>query len=124
MQAIRDGGWGMIPTLIFGLVMLAAATRYGLSPERRWVPLLVSLGALTLSAGGLGFVTGLLATARYVAQGEFTGPGERVAVSFMGFGESLNNVAFALAFVALSTLAVVIGAFRKARSPAPAEIAA
>ena len=112
MEAMRDGGWGMFPTMIFGLVLLAVATRYCLSPEQRWVPLLISLGTLTLFTGSLGFVTGLIAPTRYVS-GDLP---ERAMVSIVGVGESLNNVAFALCFVVLATLAVCVGAFRQVRA--------
>jgi hypothetical protein len=49
LQHFREGGWGMFPTLGFGLLMLAVAARYALRPERRFVPLL--LGALAASVG-------------------------------------------------------------------------
>ena len=31
---MREGGWGMYPVLLIGLVTLASATRYAIRPER------------------------------------------------------------------------------------------
>ncbi len=44
----RDGGWGMYPTSLFGFVLVAASVLLVLRPERRYVRLVASLGALTL----------------------------------------------------------------------------
>ncbi len=64
LEHFRDGGLGMYPTLVFGLVLLVVAGRYATRPERRYVPLLVALNLLTLSAGALGFVSGVITTSR------------------------------------------------------------
>ena len=49
-EFMREGGWGMWPVLMLGLVALASATRYALRPERLclrfvavlWLTLLVA----------------------------------------------------------------------------------
>jgi hypothetical protein len=111
-EHFRDGGWGMITTLVFGVLLLAAAGRYAVSPERRWVPLLVALSVLTLASGALGFTTGMIVTAQCVVRDHVPDPG---MISLEGFGESLNNVAFALLFVVLAALGATVGAWRVAR---------
>ena len=58
LDSFRDGGVGMFPTLIFGLVLVALSVRYAAKPEQRQVPLLISMGLLTNFAGALGFVIG------------------------------------------------------------------
>lgn len=108
----REGGWGMFPTALFGLVMLGVAARYALRPERRFVPLLLGLGVVTLSSGALGFVTGLITTFRYVGG---VPEGQRW-IALVGIGESLVNVAFALCFIVLASLAASAGALRLARA--------
>lgn len=107
----REGGWGMVPTAVFGVLLLAVAARYALRPERRYVPLLLGLGVVTLTTGALGFVTGLMATFRHVGD---LPEGQR-GIALIGLGESLTNVAFALSFVALASLATSAGALRLAR---------
>lgn len=111
----REGGWGMFPTLLFGLVLLAIAIRYAVRPERRFVPLLVTLNLLTITSGALGFVTGLIATARYFERAPKL---DTANIPFLGFGESLNDVAFALVFVVTGAMAVSLGAWKIAREGA------
>ncbi len=119
MEHFREGGWGMFPTLGFGLLMLAVAVRYATRPERRYVPLLLGTGVLTLSSGALGFVTGLITTFRYIGQ---VRPDQRY-LAIIGIGESLENVAFALVFAVLASLIVSVGAWRIAHDgPTPSPL--
>jgi hypothetical protein len=109
LELFRDGGWGMYPTLVCGLVLVAAALKYALRPERRFVPLLVALNLLTLSAGALGFVSGVITTSRYLDR---VGETRSALVAFLGIGESLNNVGMALMFVTAGAIAVTLGAWK------------
>lgn len=111
IEAFKMGGFGMYPTLVFGLLLVAVSIRYAISPERRFVPLQITLGILTLVAGGLGFVTGTIKS--FLAMGEVT-PDARW-IWMLGLGEALNNVALALALIVIGTLAATVGAFRLAR---------
>ena len=112
MQLFREGGWGMFPTLGFGLLLLLVAARYAVRPERRFVPLLLGLGTVTLSSGALGFVTGVMASFRYIG----AVPASERYVALIGVGESLGNVAFALVFVVLASLAASVVAWRLGRA--------
>lgn len=112
VEAFVEGGWGMFPTLAFGLLLLGASVRYAARPDSRQVPLLVSLGLLTGCAGALGFVSGIIASFHAVAQ---VAAGERW-IALVGVGESANNLVLALLLATLSMLAVVVGAWRLARS--------
>jgi hypothetical protein len=115
VEHFRDGGWGMFQVLIFGLILLGAAIKYAVTPEKRLVPLLMGLGILTMASGGLGFVTGLITTAGAIANNPdfHDRPG---LITIVGFGESLNNLAFALIFVTLASVAACIGATQIART--------
>jgi hypothetical protein len=117
LEHFRDGGWAMFPILLCGLALLAVSIRYAVRPERRFVPLLVTLNALTLSAGALGFVSGVITTASYFDQHAATLPS---SVPFLGVGESLNNVAFALLFVVVAAIAMSLGAWKIARETSAA----
>lgn len=116
-EAFYLGGWGMYPTLVFGVLMVAASIRYAISPERRFVPLQVTLGVLTITAGVLGFVTGMIKV--FLAMGEVQ-PDQRW-IWMLGAGEALNCVGLALCLTVLSMLAASVGAFRFARM-APASL--
>jgi len=108
VEAFHQGGWGMIPTAFFGVLLVLASVRYAVSPERRFVPLQVSLGIMTLASGGLGFVTGLI---KSVSTLETAKPDMRW-IWVLGMGESLNNIALALGLITLGAVAASIGAWR------------
>lgn len=114
-EAFKLGGWGMFPTLICGVLTIAVSVRYAVRPERRFVPLLVSTNMLTLLAGTLGFVTGLIATATYIHQVETT---KVPLITVIGAGESMHNIALALVLMMLSAVAATVGAFRTSREAA------
>ncbi|HXI58826.1 MAG TPA: hypothetical protein VNO55_22320 [Polyangia bacterium] len=107
-EAFRNGGWGMYPTLAFGMLMIGVSLAYAFKPERRFIPLQISLGIMTLVAGSLGFVTGLIKSLGAIHQV----PEGRRFIWLIGLGESLNNVALALTLVVLAALAVSVGALR------------
>ena len=108
VDAFHRGGWGMIPTALFGLLLIAASVRYAISPERRFVPLQVTLGIMTLASGGLGFATGLIKSISSVE----TATSDLRFIWVLGMGESLNNVALALGLHTLGAIAASVGAWR------------
>jgi uncharacterized membrane protein len=103
----------MFPTLVWGLLMLGVAVKYAVIPDKRLVPLLLGLGVLTLASGMLGFVTGLIVTCCAIGG---VAPERQTPIAITGFGESLNNVAFALVFLVLAAMAGSYGAYRLSRS--------
>lgn len=119
IEAFHLGGFGMFPTALFGLILLASSIRYAVTPERRYVPLQLSLAIMTLASGAFGCVTGLIKT--------FTSLGGGVAdpfrIGLVGTGESLCNMALALGVVTLGAIAASVGAYRIA-SGSVREIAA
>jgi hypothetical protein len=114
LEHFHDGGFGMFPTMIFGFLLLATSVRYALNPTRALVPLLFGLGILTLSAGALGFVTGCIVAAHFISGH----PADMAGLAICGFGEALNNVAFALMFVTLAAMSASWGAWKIARGAA------
>jgi biopolymer transport protein ExbB/TolQ len=106
------GGFPMWATLLFGVLSIGAAARYAIRPERRFVPLVVSLGSMTLLSGLFGFVTGLAKSLNALD----AMPADRRWIWMLGLGESLVNVAFALALVAVATFATVVGTWKVSRA--------
>jgi hypothetical protein len=120
LDHFKEGGWGMFPTLVCGVIMLAVAVKYAAAPEKRLVPLLTGLGVLTLSTGALGFVTGLITTCGAIGSERF--PADMTTrITIVGFGESLNNLAFAFIFIVMAAICGSYGAYRVASSAAPRE---
>lgn len=116
LDIFREGGFGTIPTALFGLLLIAAAIRYAMRPERRHVPIQVALAAATLACGGLGFVTGVVKSISAAGQ---AGPDDRWMVA-IGVSESLQNLVLAFGLVALGAIAASVGAARVSSSAASA----
>ena len=114
-EAFREGGWGMYPTLFFGVLMLLSSVRYAVKPESRFIPLQVSLGVLTLLSGALGFVTGMIASFSAIGQVD---PDKRW-IWMLGAGESLHCISLALMLAVLAGIATSIGSYRFAQASKP-----
>jgi hypothetical protein len=99
----------MYPTLFFGVLAIGAALWYALGPERPRLVLFCIASAVTLCAGTLGFVTGLMMTLMHSA-----GMPDQSALIAQGTFESLNNVGLALVMLILSGIVAAVGASRAA----------
>ncbi|MBK9001107.1 MAG: hypothetical protein IPM35_35745 [Myxococcales bacterium] len=109
LDHFRQGGWGMYPTAVFGVLLLLIAARYAVRPEARWLPLQIALGVLTLLTGSFGFVVGLIVTTAHLHE---VPQGQVPLIGAIGFGESLHNVALALVLLVLAALCTSFGALR------------
>ncbi|HEX8698518.1 MAG TPA: hypothetical protein VF815_06765 [Myxococcaceae bacterium] len=110
------GGWGMYPTLLAGLGLLVASIQYARRPERRYVPLMVSLGLFTLIAGGLGFITGLMVCLRHYGG---SAAGHDTTLIAWGLEESLHNIVLALLLCMFAAIFASVGAWRLSRQLQP-----
>src|SRR5438034_1027744 len=119
-EFFTEGGFGMYPTLGFGLLMIAVGAFYAARPERRFVPLLVALGVLTLAGGSLGFVTGVMKS--FTAAADYQPRDMAGALAMKGTAESLCNLALALILTVFSAIAASLGAWRLARASAVATV--
>jgi hypothetical protein len=111
---ISDGGWGMFPTMIFAALLMLAAAIYAFRPERRFVPLIFSLGIITLASGLLGFCVGVITTFQYAARN--APPAEIHSLTLVGVAESTNNIVLALIGIVLAGIVASVGAIRIART--------
>jgi hypothetical protein len=112
LDAFKLGGSGMFATAICGLLLVAVALRYAVRPSPRTMPLLVSLGLVTLATGGLSFVVGLIKSCLAI---DHAAPDMRW-LWIVGMGEALHNVALALGLSTVAAVAASIGALRIAQS--------
>jgi hypothetical protein len=111
MEMFHEGGFGMYPTLVFGLLLLGVAVRYAIEPSKRFVPLLAALGVLSISSGTLGFVTGVIKS----IQGMQAAKLDNLIYPVFGAGEALNCVALSLMCVTLAALTAAVGAWKLSR---------
>lgn len=107
-----EGGFGMYPTTIFGILLVAAAVVYLLRLKRDFARLILSLGLLTLVSGALGSGMGIINTFHYLQR---VAPAEQFKLAALGCAESLNNMVLALIFLAFALLLVCIGSVRAVR---------
>ena len=107
-EAFHLGGWGMYPTAVFALVMIAFAIQFARDPERRKRAVVRSLGALVALSGVFGFVTGAIKT--FEAAG--ADPIAPFNVALIGIGEAAHNLGLALCSLVLARIFVTIGTLR------------
>jgi hypothetical protein len=107
-EAIRLGGWGMYPTLLFGLVLLVATA----VQARRQTPdgqrVVANLRLLVLLSSALGFTAGAVRTLTTVPHDRCDLLGVHALV---GIGESLVNVGAGLVILVLATIVATVGAW-------------
>jgi hypothetical protein len=106
----------MYPTLFVGCIMLVAAARFAIGPQRGRLAPIVGRGGQTTIGSSPGGVVGVLRT--FIGSAEMADAAERGGVVVMGVGESLHNIAFGLVLLVLATTGVVVGL---ARRPAKAD---
>lgn len=116
LEAFRTGGWGMYPTTIIGVVLVATALRQAMRPEARRLAVVRGLSLLALLSGCLGFITGVIKTFTSLSSLE---PHDAPVVALIGVGESLANIGLALVILIVAWIATTIGAARAARDGAP-----
>ena len=115
-KAFELGGWGMWPTLVFGLLMLGVAALYAIRADRRLSSLVKTTGWMTFVSGCLGFVTGLIRSCLFLSD---AAADERYFV-VIGVGESLVNIAWALGLIMMAMIIASVGTWRIAHKPAVA----
>jgi hypothetical protein len=113
-EAFHHGGWGMFPTLFFGVILNVAAIQFARQANRPRLRLIKSLGLLTVLAGMLGFTAGCIKS--FTSLGSYEGSDGHIA-ALIGVGESANNLGLAMAMLVIAAIAVSIGVARAAKPP-------
>jgi hypothetical protein len=106
-----DGGWTMYPTTLFGLLTVVSALVLALRPERRFLPLFLSLSALTLMTGFLGTMWGVTGLVKAAANAD---PADVKTIMTACATQALNSLMLGSIFVVVAILAVASGALRVA----------
>jgi hypothetical protein len=111
----RDGGWGMYPTMLFGIIAMASGFLFLFRPQLTSLRVVVVSGVLTFAAGLLGTSLGLIMTGRYL---QSIAVDDRVAIAGLGVAESLNNLIPGLMMVIITALITFAGIVRGLMRPA------
>lgn len=104
-----DGGFTMVPILVFGFCLVAAVGLHALRPQPRLRGVVRNLALLVGASGLLGWVMAMITTVRASQSFE---PVERTPVLLAGFAESANNLVLALLFLGLAALGSAVAAWR------------
>ena len=119
-QNWQDGGWGMWPILVFGVLAIIAAARFAWRGEHDLTAFVRWMLATTGSSALLGFSSAMHAVFNFLRKEE---PAEvahvadwRIRILFEGTKEASNCLSLGLVLITLSCLLLAIG-YR--RFPAP-----
>ncbi len=112
-EFMHEGGWGMWPILLLGLVALASAVRYAIRPERLCLRFLAVLWVTLLSAVVHATVTDVAAVFRYFEDPVRAPDNQIVRMLFMGLKESTRPAALGGVFLTLVPLLAAVGVYRE-----------
>ena len=113
-EFFKDGGYGMFPTLVIGLLLLATAVLYAVRPSAKRARVGLVLGLVTLASGLLGASVGMAMSAHFIPK---VAKADQLEILAQGFAESSHNVVLALIVVVLAGLVASVGAARSADEP-------
>lgn len=120
---MKEGGWGMWPVLLLGLVALASATRYAIRPERlclRFVSILwLTLLVVIVHAS----ITDVAAVFHHLEDPARTPDGELARTLLAGLKESTRPAALGGIFLTLVPLLAAVGVYREYNLGQPAPTA-
>ena len=109
----RDGGWGMWPILVFGVLAVIAAARFAWRGEHDLMAFVRWMLATTASSALLGFSAAMHAVFNFIRQEQ---PPEvaqvtdwRIRVLFEGTKEASNTLSLGFILITLTCLLVAVG---------------
>jgi hypothetical protein len=112
-EFMREGGWGMWPILLLGIVALASATRYAIRPERLCLRFLAVLWVTLLAAVVHASVTDVAAVFRYLEDPARAPDGQVARLLITGLKESTRPAALGGIFLTLVPLLAAAGVYRE-----------
>lgn len=113
MEFMREGGWGMWPILLLGLVALASATRYAARPERLCLRFVSILWLVLLVVITHATVTDVAAVFHYLEDPGRAPDAQLARLLITGLKESTRPVVLGGIFLTLVPLAAAAGVYRE-----------
>ena len=111
-EFMREGGWGMWPVMLLGLVTLASAVRYMIRPERYCLPFIAALWVTIAVAVVHATVTDVAAVFHYLEDPVKAPDGQVARLLMGGLKESTRPAALGGIFLTLVPLFVAGGIYR------------
>ena len=115
LQFFVEGGWGMWPVLVFGLVMLATAGRYAWDFEPARLRFALATAAVVLVSMTHAMLTNVAAVFWYVSDAARAPSEELTRIVFTGLMESTRPGALGGALLTLAMVLIAIGVHRGGR---------
>lgn len=115
LDFFREGGWGMYPVLIFGLLLLGTSARYAWDGEPARLRFAIALCALLVVASLHAMLLDVAQVLWYVQSPERVADDDLVRVVFTGLMESTRPGALGGALLTLALVLVAIGVYRSGR---------
>lgn len=119
-QFMLEGGWGMWPVLLLGLVALASSIRYAARPERLCLRFISILWLTLLVVVVHATVTDVAAVFRYLEDPVRAPDGQMARLLVAGLKESSRPAALGGIFLTLVPLAAAVGVYREYNLTRPA----
>lgn len=120
MSFFIEGGWGMWPILVLGMVTVGAAARYARRPRESQTRLLKALGLSTLAMTVLAVSTDVAAVMQSVSDPARVAEADINRALMTGLMESTRPATLAGTLLAIACLLVTVGIVRARRGQAAA----
>lgn len=115
LDFFREGGWGMFPVLVFGLVLLATAARYAWDCEPARLRFAIAMSVLLVVTITHAMLSDLAAVFSFVQDSERVADDQLARIVFTGLMESTRPGAFGGALLILALVLVAVGVYRGGR---------
>jgi hypothetical protein len=112
-EFMREGGWGMWPVLLLGLVTVASATRYMIRPERYCLPFIAALWVTLAVAVAHSTLTDVAAVFHGLEDPVRFPDGQLARTLMTGLKESTRPGVLGGIFLTLAPLLVAGGIYRE-----------
>jgi hypothetical protein len=112
-EFMREGGWGMWPVLLLGLLALASATRYALRPERLCLRFIAILWLTLLVVIVHASITDVAAVFHYLEDPVRAPDGQMARLLVGGLKESTRPAVLGGIFLTLVPLLAAAGVYRE-----------
>lgn len=115
MNLFMEGGWGMFPVLVFGLVLAVSSGRYAWEPAAARLRFITAMSVLLVTAIAHATLTDVAAVLSYVRNPELAADDQLVRILFTGLMESTRPAALGGALLVLALVLVCVGVYRDGR---------
>lgn len=112
MELFAEGGWGMYPVLVFGLLLVGTSARYAWDGEPMRLRFALALSALLIVSTLNAMLTDLAAVFDYVSDPARTPDAALARTLCTGLKESTRPGALGGALLSLALVFVAVGVYR------------